>query len=45
LQRIWGLGCNFYLFWVLCVVWLLQLHLYPSNTSLYLYTYLYTFLI
>jgi hypothetical protein len=24
-------------FWILCVVWLLQLHLYPSSTSLYLY--------
>jgi hypothetical protein len=35
----------FIFFWVLGVVWLLQLHLYPSNTSLYLYTYLYTFLI
>jgi hypothetical protein len=35
----------FIFFWVLCIVWLSQLHLYPLNMSLYLYLYLYAFLI
>ena len=40
-----GFSVIFIFFWVLSVVWLRQLFMYPSCTSLYLYVYLYIFLI